>query len=376
MGDFCMPSLGADMKQGTLITWLVEPDEHVEYGQVIAEIETDKGLFEIEVFESGIVSKILVEERQMVLVGTVLAVIDSIESAVGVPRAEKPKETTASGEQSWVRASPSARVLAKELRTDLSTINGSGPHGVITRGDVELAARHQGHGADKKPATSDYAAGMRKAIATAMSLSNREIPHYYLESCIDMSRALHWMEVENRQRPIQQRLLPVVLLARTLVKVLGKFPDFNGFWSDDGFQPQGAVHLGFAITLRQGGLIAPALRHAENKDLSALREGLHDLITRTRTGKLRGSEMTDASITLTSLGDLGVNTVHGVIYPPQVALVGFGRISDRPWAEDGMLGVRPQVTVTLAADHRASDGHRGGQFLDAINRQLQNPEEL
>jgi len=259
---------------------------------------------------------------------------------------------------------------------DLSTITGSGPQGVITRGDIELAVGQQEHGAANKPTMGDYAAGMRKAIAAAMSLSNREIPHYYLESCIDMSRALHWMEVENRARPIQQRLLPVVLLAQALVKALGKFPDFNGFWSNDGFQQQDAVHLGFAIALRQGGLIAPALRNAGNKDLWALREELHDLISRARNGKLRGSEMTDATITMTSLGDLGVNAVHGVIYPPQVALVGFGRISERPWAEHGMLGVRPQVTVTLAADHRASDGHRGGQFLDAINRQVQNPEEL
>lgn len=372
MGDFCMPSLGADMKQGTLITWLVEPGERVEYGQVIAEIETDKGLFEIEAFETGTVSKLLVEEQQQVPVGTVLAVIDGAESAVGAPAAEK----TAPGEQTWVRASPSARVLAKELGADLSAITGSGPGGVITRGDVELAASRQQTVTDTTPATSDYAAGMRKAIAAAMSLSNREIPHYYLECSIDMSRALHWLEMANRQRPIQQRLLPVVLLARALVKALDTFPDFNGFWTDGGFQPQKAVHLGFAISLRPGGLIAPALRHAESKDLSTLREGLHDLITRARAGKLRGSEMTDASITLTSLGDLGVTTVHGVIYPPQVALVGFGRISERPWAEGGMLGVRSQVTATLAADHRASDGHRGGQFLDAINRQLQKPDEL
>ncbi|MDT8418938.1 MAG: dihydrolipoamide acetyltransferase family protein [Desulfuromonadales bacterium] len=371
-----MPSLGADMKQGTLITWLVAPGDRVEYGQVIAEIETDKGLFEIETFEAGRISSILVEEQQRVPVGTVLAVIQSAEPAEGVPGIEKKTEKTAADKPERIKASPSARVLAKELGTELSTITGSGPGGVITRGDVELATSHRPQATDETSSTADYAAGMRKAIAAAMSLSNREIPHYYLECIIDMSRALHWLEMANRQRPIQQRLLPAVLLARALVKSLDTFPDFNGFWVDGEFQPQEGVHLGFAISLRQGGLIAPALRHAESRDLSMLREGLHDLITRARSGKLRGSEMTDASITMTSLGDLGVTTVHGVIYPPQVALVGFGRISERPWAEGGMLGVRPQVTATLAADHRASDGHRGGQFLDAINRQLQKPDEL
>lgn len=376
MGDFLMPSLGADMKQGTLVSWLVEPGERVEHGQVIAEIETDKGLFEIEVFESGMVSDILVAEQQRVPVGTVLARIVGDETAAAEPTAEQPTTVTPPVEQEWIRAAPSARILAEELGVDLASVTGSGPRGVIIRGDVELAARQGEAAPEEQPAASDYAAGMRQAIASAMSRSNREIPHYYLESCIDMSRALSWLEEENRQRPIQKRLLPVVLLARALVKALGKVPDLNGFWTDAGFQQQDAVHLGFAISLRQGGLIAPALRHAEEKDLSALMEGLRDLISRARAGKLRGSEMTDATITLTSLGDLGVKTVHGVIYPPQVALVGFGRISERPWAENGLLEVRPQVTATLAADHRASDGHRGGQLLDAINRQLQKPEEL
>lgn len=371
MGNFCMPSLGADMKYGTVVCWSVQAGDRVEHGQVIAEIETDKGLFEIEVFESGTVGEILIEEKQRVPVGTVLARITGIEGAVTEPTAVTPP-----AKQEWIRAAPSARVLAEEMGIDLSTVIGSGPRGIINRGDVELASRKREITHEKKTGASDYTAGMRQAIAAAMSRSNREIPHYYLGTNIDMSRALSWMKEENRRRSVKNRLLPVALMARALVVALDKVPELNGFWTDKGFKQQVAVHLGFAISLRQGGLIAPALLHAEEMDLSALMEGLRNLITRARTGKLRGSEMTDASITLTNLGDLGVEMVHGVIYPPQVALVGFGRISERPWAENGLLDARPQVTVTLAADHRASDGHRGGQFLDAIESQLQKPEEL
>jgi pyruvate dehydrogenase E2 component (dihydrolipoamide acetyltransferase) len=150
----------------------------------------------------------------------------------------------------------------------------------------------------------------------------------------------------------------------------------NGFMVDDRFTASQAVHLGVAVSLRQGGLIAPAIRDAEAKDLDQLMADLRDLVTRTRAGVLRSSDMSGPTITVTNLGDRGVETVHGVIYPPQVALVGFGKVTQRPWAQDGMLGVRPVVAATLAADHRVSDGHRGGLFLAAIDRLLQRPEEL
>jgi pyruvate dehydrogenase E2 component (dihydrolipoamide acetyltransferase) len=167
-----------------------------------------------------------------------------------------------------------------------------------------------------------------------------------------------------------------VLLLRAVALAVREAPEMNGFLVDDQFTASQAVHLGVAVSLRQGGLIAPAIRDAEAKDLDQLMADLRDLVTRTRAGVLRSSDMSDPTITVTNLGDRGVETVHGVIYPPQVALVGFGRVSERPWAQDGMLGVRPVVAATLAADHRVSDGHRGGLFLTAIDRLLQRPEEL
>jgi pyruvate dehydrogenase E2 component (dihydrolipoamide acetyltransferase) len=209
-----------------------------------------------------------------------------------------------------------------------------------------------------------------------MARSKREIPHYYLSQQVDMTAALDWLERENLERPVPERLLPAVLLIKAVAHALEEMPDMNGFWTDDQFVPGEGIHPGIAISLREGGLVAPAIRHADRLDLSELMAALRDLVSRTRGGVLQRTEMTDPTITITNLGDQGVDAVYGVIYPPQVALVGFGRVVERAWSEQGMLGARRVLTATLAADHRASDGHRGGLFLAAIERWLQEPENL
>ncbi|MGZ5504440.1 MAG: 2-oxo acid dehydrogenase subunit E2, partial [Chthoniobacterales bacterium] len=216
----------------------------------------------------------------------------------------------------------------------------------------------------------------RRAIAAAMSRSNREIPHYYLESEIDMSRALTWLTARNAQRSLKERVLPAVLLLKAVARSLHDVPELNGYWIDNDLQKIDAVHAGFAIALRQGGLIAPAIHDVHVKTLDELMAAVHDLVPRARSGRLRSSELTDATITVTNLGDLGIKTLFGVIYPPQVALVGFGRIAEQPWVEDGAVVVRPILTATLSADHRATDGLRGAQFLEALNNHLQAPEKL
>jgi pyruvate dehydrogenase E2 component (dihydrolipoamide acetyltransferase) len=217
---------------------------------------------------------------------------------------------------------------------------------------------------------------MRLAIGALMARSKREIPHYYLQTLIDMSRALSWLGEENLRRPVPDRLLPSALLLSAVAGAVAATPAMNGFWVDGAFRPGDGVHLGVAISLRGGGLIAPALHDADRKSLDELMAGLRDLVARARTGGLRSSEMSDPTITVTNLGEQGVDLVHGVIYPPQVALIGFGGIRERPWAADGMIGVRPVVIATLAADHRASDGHAGSRFLTLIDHRLQEPEEL
>jgi pyruvate dehydrogenase E2 component (dihydrolipoamide acetyltransferase) len=431
MAEFRMPSLGSDMKEGTLLEWRVKPGDRVSRGDIIAVVDTDKAAIEIEVFDDGIVETLLVQPGQKVPVGTVMAVIrGSLEAPSGEIPMAAPRETPTPVEAvrrpagmeglpqaekappvppqpamavQRVKASPYARRLASEQSIDLARLQGTGPLGSIRAADVHRAMAmpgaaapaeirlepgerkaplEPGKGAQPAPpvpekrAASDYQAAMRRAIAAAMSRSNREIPHYYLETRIDMSRTLSWLESQNRERSIKERILPVVPLIKAVALALQEVPELNGYWLEDRHQPREAIHIGFAISLRQGGLIAPAILHADLMNMDELMEALRDLITRARTGRLRGSEMTDATITMTSLGDLGVETVYGVIYPPQVALVGFGKTMEQPWAENGMLGVRPVLTATLAGDHRATDGRRGAQFLDALNRTLQEPTKL
>ncbi|WP_240501782.1 2-oxo acid dehydrogenase subunit E2, partial [Streptomyces neyagawaensis] len=226
------------------------------------------------------------------------------------------------------------------------------------------------------PPPRDRVKAGRRAIADLMTRANREIPHYYLSTTVDLAAATHWLHEHNRRVPLSERLLPAALLLKAAALAAREVPDLNGFWTDDHFTAAESVHLGMAVSLRGGGLVAPALRHADTLTLTELMGALKDLVSRTRTGRLRGSEVSGATITVTSLGDQGVEAVFGVIHPPQVALVGFGRVVDRPCAVDGLLGVRPTVTATLSADHRATDGAVGARYLTAVSRFLQNPEEL
>jgi pyruvate dehydrogenase E2 component (dihydrolipoamide acetyltransferase) len=217
---------------------------------------------------------------------------------------------------------------------------------------------------------------MRRAIGQVMAKSKREIPHYYLGVDVDMTRALAWLEEENLRRSMAERLLPAVLMLKASALAIRAVPEVNGFWIDGAFQRSDDIHLGVAVSLRQGGLIAPAIHDADRKSLDELMTALKDLVARARTGRLRSSEMSDPTITITNLGDRGVGEVYGVIYAPQVALVGFGKATSRPWIVDGLLGIRPIVRATLSADHRVSDGHRGGLYLQEIDRYLQEPERL
>jgi pyruvate dehydrogenase E2 component (dihydrolipoamide acetyltransferase) len=271
--------------------------------------------------------------------------------------------------------SPAARKHARELGIDVEKVPGTGPHGAVTVEDVEKAAASAKEAA--APAVpADRYAEMRKAIAAAMSRSKREIPHYYLSETIPMQRAAEWLAHENEKRPVTERILMGALQIKAVALALAKVPELNGLWLNGAFQPATGVHIGVAISIRQGGLIPPAIHDVDKKSLPELMRALSDLVARVRAGSLRSSEMSDPTITVTNLGETGVESVFGVIYPPQVALVGFGRMETRPWSEDGKLFTAPLVTASLSADHRASNGIRGARFLAELRERLQHPEEL
>ncbi len=400
MAEFVMPALGADMEAGRLIAWMKKPGERIERGEIIAEIDTDKGLIEVECFTTGVVEKLMINPGDKVPVGTVLAVVreegresealEAESSMAGVD--EKPSAAPMEPipattlpevfpEHARLKISPVAKKMAAELGIDPATITGTGPGGRITHEDIERAAAARTVEEKIAPPvppddSADRAARMRQAIAAAMARSKREIPHYYLSATIDMSRAITWLSNENQQRPVEGRLLLGTLLLKAVALALHEVPELNGFWKDGRAVPSKEIHVGMAIALRGGVLIAPALHNTDKQSLDELMKNLRDLAQRARAVRLRSSELSDPTITVTSLGEQGVETVFGVIYPPQVAIVGFGKVVERPWAQNGMIGARQVMTVTLAADHRASDGHRGGLFLAAVDRLLQEPEKL
>ena len=379
-----MPALGADMESGTLVEWLVQPGARVQRGQIAAVVETQKGAVEVEIWDEGVIERLLVQPGTRVPVGAVLATLaveDTPAAALGPPPAERPAPTAAGSAgapsaASRVRASPAARTRAGELGIDLAHVTGTGPGGAVSLEDVERRAQAVPPPAPRAAAAPDKAAAMRQAIAAAMTKSKREIPHYYLGTHIDVAHAQVWLAQGNAKRPVRGRVLFAAVLLKAVAVALQEVPELNGFWVDGAFRPATTVHLGVGIALRGGGLIAPAIHDVQQRSVPELMAALGDLIERARSGSVRSSELADATVTVTNLGDQGVEAVYGVIYPPQVALVGFGRIVERPWADNGSLCVRPVLQATLSADHRASVGHRGALFLAALDRLLQSPETL
>jgi pyruvate dehydrogenase E2 component (dihydrolipoamide acetyltransferase) len=393
MVQFVMPKLGADMTQGKLIEWCKKPVQSIKRGEIIAVIETDKANVDTESFVDGVFESALVEPHDEWLpVGTPLAVIHvegevpsepapaaapAVAPAPAVPRPSvAPAIPAAVAEEAMarLRISPAARKRALDLAIDPARLVGTGPGGRITLEDVERVAA--GTPAPAAAETTDRAQRMRDAIAATMARSKKEIPHYYLATTIPIAKALTWLESRNQERPVTERLLPGVLLIKATALALRQVPELNGFWRDGRAEQSQAIHVGVAISLRGGGLVAPALHDADKQSLDALMRGLQDLTKRARAGSLKSSEMTDPTVTITSLGERGVESVFGIIYPPQLALVGFGKIVERPWVLDGRVVAQPVVTATLAGDHRATDGHRGALLLDAIDRLLQEPEKL
>ena len=381
MSQFLMPSLGADMESAILMEWLVKEGDKVTKGQVIAEIETSKGVIEIEVFEDGIIEKILVEEETDCKVGTPLAIITSDTKDVVPEKQEvqsveilKATQNDVKIEEERLKVSPAARKRASELGVNLNEITPK--DGVIQLAQIESTQTKKVEVPKKSQKKVDKKDSMRQAIAAAMSRSNAEIPHYYLSSSINMTPALNFLSELNKERTIGDRILPVALLIRAIVLALKEVPELNGFWVEDSHQMSEEIHPGIAIALRKGGLMTPALLDAGELNLDNTMQSLSDLISRTRGGKLRSSEMTKQTITITNLGDLGVESVYGVIYPPQLAVIGLGAIMDKPWAEGDTLSVRKVMQATIAGDHRATDGRVGAQFLEKLDKFLQNPKEL
>lgn len=383
MTDFRMPSLGADMDEGTLVEWLKHPGDKLARGDIIAVVETQKGAIEVEVFHDGLLEQTHAEPGTRLPVGALLATIRTpgeilapaapatppvpVPPKVSLPPPAIPLE--AAPLPLGRKVTPAARTRAAAQGVDLAAIM-PGPDGVI--GLRELAAT---------PKRAKATAGinleeMRKAITAAMARSKREIPHYYVSAAIDMTAMSEWLAVENERRAPPDRILSAVPIVKACALALAKAPELNGHFIDGRFMPAGEVKMGIGIALRGGGLIAPALTRPDMLSLDEIMRRLGDLVARVRGGRLRSSELTDATITLSNLGDESADSLLPIIYPPQVAIIGVGQIANRPWVVDGALGVRKVAMFAVAGDHRASDGRSAARFLRVLDNTLKRPEAL
>jgi pyruvate dehydrogenase E2 component (dihydrolipoamide acetyltransferase) len=406
MGVFTMPSLGADMEAGKLVEWMVKPGDEVHRGDVVAVVETQKGAIEIEIFQDGKVHDLLADLGEELPVGAPLAVVLAEGEAPPEPAKKEAESETAPEPEpepvadtapaarpapapepqpappprpeampraapDGLRASPAARQLAEKFGVDITSLKGSGPGGAILLADVE-------HASPEKPkAKGSPMEEMRKAIAAAMTRSKRTIPHFYLSETIDVDPAIRFLEERNEGVPPQERILLGAVFVRAATLAAAKVKVMNGHYLDEkGFVPSDAVNPGVAIALRGGGLVAPALMDAARMTLEETMAGMRDLVTRARAGRLRGSEMTEGTITVSSLGETGAEAMSGVIFPPQVALVGIGAPHLRPWVVDGEIAPRHVVTLTMSADHRVSDGRQVARFIAEFEDLIQKPEEL
>jgi pyruvate dehydrogenase E2 component (dihydrolipoamide acetyltransferase) len=381
MNEFRMPSLGADMESGTLVEWLKQPGDDLKRGDVVAVVETQKGAIEIEVFEDGVLETVTVQPGELVPVGQVLATIRKpgqpatapVEAPVAAPELAPPSRPAAIPEETprgtSLKITPVAFRRAVELGVDATSLQPDS-HGVIGLAQVEAAAPRA------VPRGGIDLTEMRKAIAAAMAKSKREIPHYYVSSTFDVTTLVDWLAAENASRPVSARLLYAVPLLKAMALALRKVPALNGAYADDRFVAAERVNIGVAISLRGGGLIAPAIHDVDQVSLDDLMGKLADLVARVRGGRLRSSELADATVTLSNMGDRSADALMPVIYPPQVAILGCGQIVERPWIVDGQVTVRHVLTATVAGDHRASDGLRAAQFLARFEQLLRRPEEL
>jgi pyruvate dehydrogenase E2 component (dihydrolipoamide acetyltransferase) len=410
--EVTMPQMGADMTEGTLLRWLKDVGDSVERGDILAEIETDKATIELEAYESGTLIKRVAGEGDIIPVGDVIALLGDASEAVPdverKPPAETPARRTVEPEAKKavepapaptaapaqepgdrVRISPVARKMASEAGIDPSALRGSGPDGRILRRDIEAAMAAAGPGSTPastprreppRPQRTESGAAeglskMRQAIARRMTLSKQTQPHYYLTLDTDMTAALAFREQFNASATDEQRVSINDLVVKACAIALERHPKFNAEFSEEGLVHHDRVNVCIGVALDDG-LIAPALLDCQSKSLGRIAVESKDLINRAKTGSLKADEYSDGTFTITNLGAFGVETLIGIINPPQAAILGVGSVMPQPAVRNGQVAVRQVMNVALSADHRVSDGAEGARFIKEIQALLEGPAAL
>jgi pyruvate dehydrogenase E2 component (dihydrolipoamide acetyltransferase) len=390
MIELRLPSFGADMEDALFVAWHARPGQALRKGEVACVVETQEGAIDVELWQDGTLAACIAEPGQRLPVGAPLALLAEAGEdwqAVAAQHAAAPRPPAPDAVASPAPSpAPSAEPATPPPPAPSTAAPGapspaSSAAASTTPPATAPTAPAPGHAPQQPPAAAPPArdaqatSPMREAIGAAMARSKREIPHYYLAHEIRVDAALNWLEKLNASRPPAERVLFAALALRAVAQAAAVVPGLNGHWIDGGVRSADRVHLGVVTALRGGGLVVPALHDADRLDLPATMAALSQAIARARGGRLRSGDLGDATLTVSNLGDLGCDEGWGVIYPPQLAIVGLGRIAPRPVVTpEGSLAAARTLRLTLAADHRASDGLVGARFIGAVAHRLEHPE--
>jgi pyruvate dehydrogenase E2 component (dihydrolipoamide acetyltransferase) len=417
--ELVMPRLSDTMERGTIARWIKQEGDAFKNGDVLAEIETDKALMELSAYDDGVILKILVPDGGEAELGAPIAITgeageevpaelliapaataveptpESANTGSDATPPTTPAAVAATTGSTEVRASPIARKLASENGIDLRVLagKGSGPEGRIVKVDVErlVGKVAPAGGAAPAPATGPTAApaksvptalagevriekpsSMLKAIAQRMGESNGPIPHFYVESKIDMEKALELRKDLNEALAGEAKVSVTDMIIRACALALMDNPDVHRSWVAEGLAYHSHANVGIAVALDEG-LIVPVVRHADELSLVEIARSSQDLAERARSGRLLQAEIEGGTFTVSNLGMFGVTRFMAIINPPEPAILAVGATVDTPVVRDGEVVVRPIMTVTLSCDHRATSGAGGAQLLQSFKKLLEQP---
>ena len=406
-----MPRMGYDMQEARIVQWLKAEGDHVNLGEDIAEIETDKAIIPMPSIGTGTLLKVLAAEGDTVPVGQLLAVIGepgetiSPEALAGAapaasasPDPEPPSptvrngpstgpgptgaEATGSGRtgaEGGVRASPLARKLAAEHGVDLTHVTGTGPGGRVTEADVEAYAKQLLAEAAETTTRTETAplSRMRLAIARLTSHSKTEIPHFYMAIEVSADAALDLRSQVNPKLQSQNVRLSVNdMVVRACAMALEKYPTLNASFAGDSLLFHPSINIGVVVDMDREGIMVPALLECQEKSILELSTAGRDLVRRAKENALRPEELTSATFCISNLGSLGVYTFSAVVHPPNAAILAVGAIRKEPVVRGDEIVAGQVMNLTLSVDHRVEDGVTAARFLGELKRLLERPEEL
>lgn len=418
ISEVTMPSMGADMTEGTIAKWLMAEGDTVSRGDKLAEIETDKTVVEMEAYAEGLLRKIVVAEGTLVQVGTVIAFIGDAEDEIPeveeaapaeAPKAEAPAPAPAAPAPTpapapvqqaaptptppapapaatggRVKASPIARKIAEEKGINISAVPGTGPGGRITKSDVENFTPSPQFAASggRAPVVMDGSdtplSSMRQAIARVTVKSKSETPHYYVTHEINMGPAMTFRAQLNEALVDDgDRVSVNDMVLKAVTTALLKHPKWNSTFDGDKLIGHSDINLGVAIALEEG-LIVPAVMGIQNMSLIEISRHVRDLGARARGegGTLTQDEMTKGTFGTSNLGMFGTDTFAAIIVPPNAGIIAVGAVKEKPVVKDGNIVVGKTMNATISADHRVGDGAEAAILLGEFQKALENPARL